>query len=133
MIADPRVKSSTLAADAQMLLAIQKGDVATLKNVLEHAVDPNTFDPDRFDSNPVYWAVHFDQPEILKLLFDHFAWPNSGPGQESSIQLAQRIHPDLVPLLQEGAKRKPRHTYRSTNGDASLHPHRPPRVFQRQA
>ncbi len=37
-VADSRVKSSTLEANAQMLLAIQKGDVAALKKILEHGV-----------------------------------------------------------------------------------------------
>jgi beta-lactamase regulating signal transducer with metallopeptidase domain len=105
MIADPSVNSSTLKADAQMLLAIQKGDVAALKKVVEHAVDPNTFDPDRFDSSPVYWAVYFDQPEALKLLLDHMAEGSNGPANEYPLQLAQKIHPDLVPILEEGMKR----------------------------
>jgi beta-lactamase regulating signal transducer with metallopeptidase domain len=105
LVADARITSSTLAADAQMLLAIQKGDVAALKSVLEHAVDPNTFDPERFHSSPVYWAVHFNQPEILKLLLDHVARGYDGPGGETPLQLAQRAHPDLVPILQEGIKR----------------------------
>ncbi len=53
LMADSSVTSSTLKADAEMLLAIQTGDVTALKKVLEHAVDPNTFDPDRFASSPV--------------------------------------------------------------------------------
>jgi bla regulator protein BlaR1 len=107
LIADPRVHSSTLAADAEMLLAIQKGDVAGLKKVLEHAVDPNAFDPDRFDSTPLYWAVHFNQPECVKLLLDHFA-KDDGPthrSDQSALKLAQKAHPELVPMMQEGLKR----------------------------
>lgn len=103
--ADTSINSSTHEADAQMLLAIQKGDVAAVKKVLEHAVDPNTFDPDRFFSCPVYWAVHFNQPEILKLLLEHFATGDIGPAHESPLQLAQRTHPDLVPIIEEGIKR----------------------------
>jgi beta-lactamase regulating signal transducer with metallopeptidase domain len=45
MVADSTVISSTLQADAKMLLAVQKGDVSALREVLEHGVDPNTFDP----------------------------------------------------------------------------------------
>jgi ankyrin repeat protein len=104
-VTDSSVKSSTLEADAQMLLAIQKGDVVALKKVLEHAVDPNTFDPDRFFSCPVYWAVHFNQPEILKLLLEHLATGDIGPAHETPLQLAQRTHPDLVPIIEEGIKR----------------------------
>ena len=105
MVVDPSVNSSTLAADAQMLLAIQKGDVSTLKQILEHAVNPDTFDPDRFNSCPVYWAVHFNQPKILKLLLEHFATGDLGPAHETPLQLAQRSHPDLVPIIEEGTKR----------------------------
>jgi beta-lactamase regulating signal transducer with metallopeptidase domain len=105
LVADSSVTSSTLAADAQMLLAIQMGDVPALKKVLEHAVDPNTFDPDRFNSCPVYWAVHFDHPEILKLLLEHFAKGDIGPAHETPLQLAQSTHSDLVPMIEEGNKR----------------------------
>ena len=107
LIADSRVHASTLEADVEMLLAIQKGDVAALKKVLEHAVDPNTFDPDRFASSPVYWAVHFNQPECLKLLLDHFAG-DDGPTHrvdQSALALARASHLDLVPILEEGLKR----------------------------
>jgi hypothetical protein len=103
--AAPSIVNSTLEADARMLLAIQAGDVAALKKVLEHAVDPNTFDPDTFRGCPVYWAVHFNRPEILRLLLEHFAEGNIGPANETPLELAQRAHPDLVPILQEGIKR----------------------------
>ncbi len=105
--ADSSVHTSTLQADAAMLLAIQKGDVAALKRILEHAVDPHTFDPDRFGSTPAYWAVYFNQPECLKLLLDHFA-EDDGPthrSDKSALDLAQKAHPDLVPILQEGVQR----------------------------
>jgi beta-lactamase regulating signal transducer with metallopeptidase domain/ankyrin repeat protein len=107
LIADSRVHSSTLQIDAQMLRAIKSGDVATLKNVLEHAVDPNTFDPDRFGNTPLFWAVHFNQPECLKLLLDHFA-RDDGPTHlqsESASVLAQRAHLDLLPILRQGLEK----------------------------
>jgi bla regulator protein BlaR1 len=106
-IADSRVLTSTLPADAQMLEAIQRGDAATLNEVLKDAVAPHTFDPDRFDSCPVYWAIHFNHPECLKLLLDHFAGDN-GPtdrADQSALELARRAHPNLVPILEEGLKR----------------------------
>ena len=118
-VADSTVKTSTLEADARMLIAIQKGDVPALKEVLEHAVEPNTFDPDRFGSNPVYWAVYFDRPEILKILLEHFAEGHSRDATETPLQLARRKHPDLVHILVEGIKRN--RVFLTTRFKAQLH------------
>ncbi len=102
---DSRVHTSSLESDAQMLLAIQQGDFDSLKDVLEHGVEPAQFDPDRFHHCPVYWAVYFNRPEMVKLLLDHLAEGWMGPENESALKLAQKIHPDMVSVLRAGIKR----------------------------
>lgn len=102
---DSRVHTSSLESDAQMLVAIQQGDVVSLKDVLEHGVAPTQFDPDRIGHNPVYWAVYFNRPDMVKLLLDHMAEGWMCPKNESPLQLAQRLHPEMIPILREGIKR----------------------------
>ncbi len=104
---DSRVRTSSLESDAEMLLAIQNGDFDALKDVLEHGVEPSVFDPDRLYHGPTYWAVYYNRPEMVKLLLDHMAegWMGPKTKNESALELAQKIHPEMVPLLRAGMKR----------------------------
>jgi ankyrin repeat protein len=107
VLLDSRVHTSSLESDAEMLLAIQQGDFDSVKDVLEHGVEPSVFDPDRLRHSPTYWAVYYNRPEMVKLLLDRMAegWMGSKTKNESALQLAQKIHPEMVSILRTGMKR----------------------------
>ena len=50
-------------------------------------------------------AFHYDQPEILKALLDNGAVPSPRNCRgDIALALAQKFHPDMVPMLKEGIK-----------------------------
>lgn len=105
-------ESRTPGPGALMLEAVQKGDTAALQKLFDQGVDPNVD-----QCNPVYWAIYYHQPEILKLLLAHDAETDrwSPPGDVSPIELARKKYPDLVPILQEGMERnRPKHIAKLT-------------------
>jgi hypothetical protein len=103
---------------SQLAIAVQNGDTVTLQKLLDGGID---LTEDK--SNYVYWAVSYDQPKILEMLLDHDAATNLiGPNNESPLNLARRVHPDLVPILEAGmARNRPAHITRLTAALNSFH------------
>jgi hypothetical protein len=55
----------------------------------------------------VYWAVYYDQPEILKMLLDHGAKPDMVDAYgETPLAMAKRFHPKAVPILEDAIARR---------------------------
>jgi beta-lactamase regulating signal transducer with metallopeptidase domain/ankyrin repeat protein len=79
---------------------IEKGQTSMALTLLDKGVDPEPADVEN-GKNYTYWAVYYDRPQILQSLLDHGANPlakdNAG---ETPLSLAQKSHPDLVPMLQ---------------------------------
>lgn len=48
-------------------VAAEKGDVDLARRLLEHGADPDVTDK-RYQSTPLDWARHFDQPAVIELL-----------------------------------------------------------------
>jgi beta-lactamase regulating signal transducer with metallopeptidase domain/ankyrin repeat protein len=101
-------KSWRQISSDSLFICIAKGQTAMALTLIDKGVDPepkNVFG----NRNFAYWAVYHDRPEILQALLDHGANPllkdHTG---ESPLSLAQKSHPDLVPMLQAAIKIAPK-------------------------
>jgi ankyrin repeat protein len=98
-------KTFTLPDSIPLFNCIQKGQTAMAKTLLEKGANPEPVDL-RDNRNLVYWAVYYNQPEILTALIDHGANPSLKDFfGETPLALAQKSHQDLVPILQDAIKR----------------------------
>ena len=55
----------------------------------------------------VYWAVYYDQPEILKMLLERGANPAlvDAYGQ-TPLAMAKKFHNDMTPILEEAIAKR---------------------------
>jgi ankyrin repeat protein len=75
------------------------------KTALDAGADPNHDRKMPNNQNLAFWAVHYNQPEILKALLDHGADPSPKISQgDTALSHAQKFHPELVPILESHVK-----------------------------
>ena len=107
---DQRVFDALIRAGADpkgvnILSCIKNGQVAMAKTALNAGADPNHDRKMPNNQNLAFWAVHYNQPEILKALLDHGADPSPKNSQgDTALSHAQKFHPELVPILESHVK-----------------------------
>lgn len=90
-----------LAESIPLFLCIRNGNPAMAQTLLDKGADPDPANL-RDNRNLVYWAVHYNQPEILKALLAHGANPSVKDTEgETPLLLAQKSHKELVPILKQ--------------------------------
>lgn len=103
---DALIKAGANPKSVFLFSCIKKGEVAMARTALDAGANPNP-SPNGADASLVYWAVYYNQPEILKALLDHGANPlTTGNMGQTPLALAQKNHPNLVPILEEAIKRR---------------------------
>ena len=101
-----------------LFICIKNGQTAMALTLLDKGADPEPQGP-RDNQNLAYFAVHYNRPEILQALLNHGANPTLKDSHGvSPIDLAQKSHPNLVPMLQAAAA-KIAHTDSTPAGGAS--------------
>jgi ankyrin repeat protein len=88
-----------------IFLCIRNGNPAMAKTLLDKGENPN---PANLQDNRgfVYWAIYYNQAEILKALLDHGANPSLKDAHgETPLALAQKSHPEMVSVLEEATNR----------------------------
>ena len=105
-IFDALIKAGADPKAISLFACIQAGQAAMAETALDAGVNPDQIEG---SGSLVYWAVNYHQPEILKALLDHGANPLIGESYRkiTPLELAQKAHPDLVPMLEEAIKRAP--------------------------
>jgi ankyrin repeat protein len=103
-IFDDLVRAGANAGAIDLSSCIQNGQVAMAKTLLDAGANPDPPHPME-NRNTVYWAVYYNQPEILKLLLAHGANPNLKDDYgDTPLSSAQQFHHDLVPILEAALK-----------------------------
>lgn len=83
----------------ELITAIKSRDVATVRRLLDAAVDPNDAEGALGDS-ALYMAIELAEPEMARLLVEHGADPNHKPGRETPVSVAARTaQKDILELL----------------------------------
>ena len=78
------------------------------RTLLEKGADPDPANL-RDNRNLVYWAVHYNQSEILQALLAHGANPSVKDNKgETPLLLAQKSHRELVPILEQALNKSRR-------------------------
>jgi len=86
--------------DEDFYTCIERNQKEMAITLLDKGVEAEPADVEN-NQNYAYWVVHFDRPEILQALLDHGANPLAKDRfGETPLSLAQKSHPDLVPMLQ---------------------------------
>ena len=88
-----------------LYLCIDHGQSAMAKNLIDHGADADPLDLEG-NRSLACWAVFHHEPLILQALLDHGADPTrKADDGDSALSLAQKSHPDLVPMLEAAIKR----------------------------
>src|SRR5260370_39124259 len=75
----------------------------------ERCVDQKVVEEGALVGDALVTVVYLDQPEIVKLLLEHGANPNTSPETSGSAVMHARRNPEVLALLlQYGAKEEPR-------------------------
>ena len=114
--ADPKEKSNVTVStggrtftphdSVTLFLCIEKGLADMARTLLDKGADA---DPPNLDENRnlAYWAVSYDQPEILRALLAHGANPLVKDDHgDSALDFARKYRPKLVPMLEEAGRHK---------------------------
>ncbi|HWB58001.1 MAG TPA: ankyrin repeat domain-containing protein [Chthoniobacteraceae bacterium] len=96
---DALIKAGADPNSGGIFNCIQTGQVAMAKTLLEAGADTESMRTSE-RRNSVYWAVYYNQPEILKLLLEHGADPAMQDAYgETPLSFAQQFYKDMVPIL----------------------------------
>lgn len=99
------VKAGANPKDADLFSCIQNGRVEMARVLLRLGVAPQPLPVEENRGN-VYWAIYYDQPEILKLLLEHGARPDMVDiHRETPLSMARKFHQEMVPILEEAIAR----------------------------
>jgi ankyrin repeat protein/beta-lactamase regulating signal transducer with metallopeptidase domain len=99
---------------------IKNGQTAMALTLLEKGADPEPQGP-RDNQNLAYFAVQYNRPEILQALLNHGANPTLKDSHgESPLDLAQKSHPNLVPMLQAAAANGPHADAAPASGNSNV-------------
>jgi ankyrin repeat protein/beta-lactamase regulating signal transducer with metallopeptidase domain len=100
------VDAGAKVTPAEIVQAIQTGQVEMVKALLDKGSPPDSPNPPEHRGS-VYWAVYYDQPEILKLLINHDAdLEMKTDYNETPLSIARQWHKELVPILEAAIAKK---------------------------
>jgi ankyrin repeat protein len=100
------IKAGANPKDADVFSCIQNGRVEMARMLLRLGVDPQP-PPVAENRGNVYWAVYYDQPEILKMLLESGAKPDMVDiYRETPLSMAKKFRQASVPLLEEAIARR---------------------------
>jgi len=105
-IFDALIKAGADPKEANLFRCIQNGRVEMARVLLQMGVDPQP-PPMMENRGNVYWAVYYDQPEILKMLLERGANPAlvDAYGQ-TPLAMAKKFHNDMTPILEEAIAKR---------------------------
>lgn len=88
-----------------IFICIQKGQFEIAKIFLEHGAAPDSKGNPEHREN-VYWAIHYNQPEILQMILDRGANPTLETAyKETPLSYAKQARPQMVPMLEAAIKK----------------------------
>ncbi len=105
-IFDALLKAGARPNDANLFTCIQSGRPAMARVLLDRGVDPQP--PPLMENRAnVYWAVYYDQIEILKMLLEHGADPTMIDAYGATpLSEAKQWHQAMVPLLEAAIQKR---------------------------
>lgn len=100
------VKKGAKGSPGDLYSCIRNGQVAMARTLLDAGVPPEQEKPNENRGN-VYWAVSYNQTEILKMLLDYGANPNLKDAYgETPLKSAEcSHHKEMIPILKAAIKR----------------------------
>jgi ankyrin repeat protein len=105
-IFDALIGAGANPKDGNLFTCIQNGRVEMARVLLQFGADPQP-PPMMENRGNVYWAVYYEQPEILKMLLDRGANPNLVDAYgETPLSMAKEFHKDLARILEEAIARR---------------------------
>jgi ankyrin repeat protein len=105
-IFDTLIKAGANPKEANLFRCIQNGRVEMARVLLQLGVDPQP-PPMMENRGNVYWAVYYDQPEILKMLLEHGANPALVDAYgETPLAMAKKFHKEMAPILEEAIAKR---------------------------
>jgi len=105
-IFDALIKLGENPKQVSIYSCIRGGHPAMARTLLEKGADPDPANPAE-ETNNVYWAVYYNQPETLKMLLDHGVNPSLKDAHSgNALSYARQWHKDMVPMLEEAIKRQ---------------------------
>jgi len=106
---DALLKAGDDPREVTIYECIQNGRPDMARRLLAAGMDPNEIRFSGENRGNVYWAVYYNQPEILKMLLDRGADPTQKDNYgETPLKMAQQSNrKDMVAMLQDAIKRRP--------------------------
>ena len=92
------------ASHVPLYTLVRQGYSEILRVAIENGADVRT-NHNSENRNHVYWAVYYNQPEVLKVLLEAGVEPNMRDSYgQSTLDYAKKFRPKLVPMLEEAIR-----------------------------